>query len=83
MAVMMESDVMALEFDLDKNVDQNIAVFRKHLEEHDLECAKILFDNWETLLGDGNANLMRANRTAFNETVLEQLKALPPESGPT
>jgi len=68
---------MALEFDLNKIFDQNIAKFRRHLEELDPECAKIFFDNQATLLGDGNPARARANRIAFNESVLAQLKALP------
>jgi hypothetical protein len=60
---------------LNKTFDQNIAEFRKHLERLDPECAKIFIDNQTTLLGD--AARTRANRTAFNEAVLEELKALP------
>ncbi len=71
---------MALEFDLDKTFGENIAVFRGHLEGLDPECAKIFFDNQATLLGDGNSARARANRTAFNEAVLAQLKVLPPKS---
>jgi hypothetical protein len=71
---------MALKFDLDKTFDENVAEFRSHLEELDPECAKILFDNLPTLLGDGNIARARANRTAFNEAVLAQLKALPPKT---
>jgi hypothetical protein len=69
---------MALEFDFNKTFDQNTAEFRKHLEELDPECAKIFFDNQTTLLGDGNPARAQANRIAFNEAVLEQLKTLPP-----
>lgn len=68
---------MALEFDLNKSFDENIAEFRKHLEALDPECAKVFFDNQSTLLGDGNSARARANRTAFNEAVLTQLEALP------
>jgi hypothetical protein len=74
---------MALEFDLNKTFDQNIAEFRKHLEALDTECAKIFFDNQATLLGDGNPARARTNRIAFNEAVLEQLKALPPKAEAT
>jgi hypothetical protein len=74
---------MALEFDLNKTFDQNTAEFRKHLEGLDAECAKILFDNQATLLGDGNPARAQANRVAFNEAVLEQLKALPPKTETT
>jgi hypothetical protein len=70
---------MALEFDLNKTFDQNIAEFRKHLESLDPECAKLFFDNQATLLGDPAR--ARANRTAFNEAVLEELKALPAKNG--
>jgi hypothetical protein len=71
---------MALEFDLNKTFDQNTAEFRKHLEGLDPECAKIFFDNQATLLGDGNPVRAQANRIAFNEAVLEHLKALPPKT---
>jgi hypothetical protein len=72
---------MALEFDLNKSFDENIAEFRKHLDGLDPECAKIFFDNQATLVGDGNPGRARANRIAFNEVILEQLGALPPKSG--
>ena len=71
---------MALEFNLSKSFDENIAEFRKHLEGLDPECAKIFLDNQATLLGDGNPTRARQNRIAFNEAVLEQLKALPPKT---
>jgi hypothetical protein len=71
---------MALEFDLNKTFDENIAEFRKHSEGLDPECAKIFFDNQATLLGDGNPTRARANRTTFNEAVLAQLKALLPKT---
>jgi hypothetical protein len=74
---------MALEFDLNKTFDQNIAEFRNHLEGLDPECARIFFDNQATLLGDGDPARARANRTAFNEAVLEELNALPTGNGPT
>ncbi len=67
---------MALEFDLEKSFDENIAEFRKHLEGVDPECAKILFDNLTTLLGDGNPARARANRTAFNQALLAELEGL-------
>jgi hypothetical protein len=70
---------MALEFDLDKTFEQNIVEFRKHLEGLDPECTKIVFDNLATLLGDGNPDRARANRTAFNEAILAQLKNLLPK----
>jgi hypothetical protein len=72
---------MALEFDLNKSFDENIAEFRKHLEGLDPECAKVFLDNQATLLGDGNPTRARQNRIAFNEAVLERLKGLPPTAG--
>jgi hypothetical protein len=36
-------------------------------------------DNLPTLKGDGNPARARANRTAFNQAVLAQLKALQPK----
>ena len=71
---------MTLEFDPNRSLDEHIAEFRKHLEELDPECAKILFDNQTALLGDGNPGRAQANRIAFNEAVLEQLKALLPKT---
>ena len=70
---------MALEFDPSKTFDEHIAEFRKHLEGIDPECAKIFFANQATLLGDGDPARARANRIAFNEAVLEQLKGLLPK----
>jgi hypothetical protein len=74
---------MALEFDLNKTFDENTAEFRQHLEGIDAECAKILFDNLPTLLGDGNPTRAQANRSSFNEAVLENLKALLPKAETT
>lgn len=71
---------MALECDLDKSFDENIAEFRKHLEALDPDCANIFFDNQAKLLGDGNPSRNRANRTAFNDAVLAQLEALSKKS---
>jgi hypothetical protein len=68
---------MTLEFDINRTFDQNAAEFRKHLEGLDADCAKLLFENQATLLGDGNPARAQANRIAFNEAVLAQLKALP------
>jgi hypothetical protein len=72
---------MPLEFDPNKALDEHLAEFRAHLEAIDPECAKIFFDNLPTLKGDGNPSRARANRTAFNQAVLAQLKALPPKAG--
>jgi hypothetical protein len=71
---------MAIEFDPTKSFDEHIAEYRAHLESLDPDCAKILFDNLATLIGDGNPTRVRANRTAFNAAVLKELKALPPET---
>jgi hypothetical protein len=68
---------MPLEFDPSKAIDEHIAEFRARLEAIDPECAKIFFDNLPTLEGDGNPSRGRVNRTAFNQAVLAQLKALP------
>ena len=70
---------MALQFDLDKTFDENLAEFRRHLEELDPQCAKIFFDNQDLLLGDGNQARARANRTAFNAAVLRALNGLLPD----
>jgi hypothetical protein len=70
---------MAFEFDPSKTFDEHVAEFRKHLEGLDPEFAKIFFDNQATLLGDADPARARANRIAFNEAVLAQLKGLPPK----
>jgi hypothetical protein len=73
-------NIMALEFDPNKSFDDHVAEFRRHLESLDSECAKIFFSNQATLVGDGNPAHARASRIAFNEAVLEQLKALLPRN---
>jgi hypothetical protein len=70
---------MPLEFDPNQTYDDNLARFRKHLESVDPECAAILFNNLDTLLGDGDPNRVRQNRTAFNVKVLRALAALAPK----
>jgi hypothetical protein len=67
---------MALEFDPTKPFSDHIAEFRKHLEVLDPECAQIFLEAEAALLGDGNPERARANRTAFNKLVLEKLTAL-------
>jgi hypothetical protein len=67
---------MAFDFDPNKSFDEHIIEFRKHLEAIDPQCAKILFDNQGTLLGDGSPARARAHRTAFNVAILKQLKGL-------
>jgi hypothetical protein len=71
---------MALEFDPNKSFEDHLVEFRKHLESLDSECAKIFFTYQATLLGDGNPARARPSRIAFNEAVLEQLKALLPKN---
>jgi hypothetical protein len=73
-------NILALEFDTNKTFSDHVAQFKKHMESLDPECARIFFSNQTILLGDGNPAQARANRIAFNEAVLEQLKALVPEN---
>jgi hypothetical protein len=68
---------MPFDFDPSKTFEENVAEFQTHLEAVDPECAKILFDNLGTLIGDGDPVRARANRTAFNATVLLELDDLP------
>lgn len=68
---------MALEFDPDKSFDENIAEFEQYLERLDPEFARIFLDTKEKLLGDGMA--VQGSRTAFNNAVIEKLKALVPK----
>jgi hypothetical protein len=72
-----EPCAMTLEFDIDKTFEENMEQFRAHLEGLDPECAKILFDNLETLLRGANP---RAARAAFNQAVLAQLVTLLPKA---
>jgi hypothetical protein len=69
---------MTGEFDPSKSIDEHIAEFRKYLEQLDPECARILLAHQAML---NNGALARADRIAFNEAVLEDLKALPSEDG--
>jgi hypothetical protein len=64
---------MALKFDSEKSFEFNFVEFRAHLEALDPECAKILFDNLETLLGDGEPSRARARSAAFNAKVAGSL----------
>jgi hypothetical protein len=68
---------MPFDFDPSKTFDQNFSEFRRHLDAVDSGCAKILFDNLDTLLGDGDPSRARASRTAFNAAVLLELDDLP------
>lgn len=63
-------------FDPDKSFDENVAAFRAHVEVRDPECARILFDNLDTLTGDGDPSRARQRRAQFNATVAQVLDAL-------
>ena len=61
-------------FDAQKSFDENLATFRSACEELDAECAKILFDNIDTLITHGAD---RDARSRFNARVNAALDALP------
>ncbi|MBR0960880.1 hypothetical protein [Bradyrhizobium japonicum] len=68
---------MTFQFDPEKPLDENVAAFKTHVSALDPECAAILFDNLDVLLGDGDPTRMRARRGEFNAAVVEALEALP------
>ena len=53
-------------FDPANSLDENLVVFRVVCDALDADCAKILFDNLETLRAAGSD---RNARTAFNAAV--------------
>ncbi|MFM6829189.1 MAG: hypothetical protein ACKOVA_02455 [Novosphingobium sp.] len=61
-------------FDAQKSFDENLTTFRTACEELDAECAKILFDNIDTLITHGAD---RDARSRFNARVNAALDALP------
>jgi hypothetical protein len=69
------------QFDPARSFDENVAAFKAHVAGFDPECAAILFDKLDLLLGDGDASRTRARRTDFNAVVIEALEALPPAGG--
>lgn len=70
---------MPLEFDQELSLADNLARFREEAERIDTDCARILFENLELLMRDGDATRTRQAVQEFNQTVLEALNDLPEE----
>lgn len=68
------------EFDPKKSFDENITAFQAHVSTLDPECASILFDKLDILVGDGDPGRARARRGEFNAAVVEALEALAAKS---
>jgi hypothetical protein len=65
-----------MEFKLDNNFADNLALFKAEVEQTDPECAKILFDNLHFLDVEGEAGPSRAAIGEFHKAVLKGLDAL-------
>tara|TARA_R110002012_G_scaffold2902_14_gene13922 strand:+ start:50 stop:271 length:222 start_codon:yes stop_codon:yes gene_type:complete len=70
---------MPLEFDQELSLADNLTRFREEAEQVDADCARILFDNLELLMRDGDATRTRHAVQEFNEAVLAALNDLPEE----
>jgi len=72
--------MMDLEFDQNLSFLDNLALFRKEAERIDADCARILFDNLQSLMRDEDGKDTRqAAVKEFNEKVLAALDVLPKE----
>lgn len=65
-----------MEFKLDNNFADNLALFKAEVEQTDPECAKILFDNLHFLDVEGEAGSSRAAIGEFHKAVLKGLDEL-------
>ncbi len=65
-----------LSFDLDKTYEENIRLFEEHITKLNPAMAEILLRHLDTLLA-GEDPGGRANRSAFNRSVLADLEAAP------
>ena len=65
-----------LEFDPSKSFDEHVAALKAHIAPLDPECAEILFDKLDLLLGDGDPAKARIRRGEFNAAILRALEAL-------
>lgn len=63
------------QFDPEKSFDENVAAFKEYCATIDPECAEILFDELDTLMGDGDANTARKRRSDFNAAAINALEA--------
>lgn len=70
---------MPLEFDQALSLADNLARFREEAERIDADCARILFENLELLMRDGDATRTRQAVQEFNQEVLAALNDLPEE----
>ncbi|MBI1340994.1 hypothetical protein GC169_12405 [bacterium] len=61
-------------FKSDSSFEENLKRFRAEAERLDPECAKILFDNLEALMREGDTRLAVQE---FNQAVLAALMDLP------
>ncbi|MCA6111592.1 hypothetical protein [Bradyrhizobium cenepequi] len=66
-----------MDFDATLSFDENLALFRAEVEQLDPECARILFDNLASLIGDGDAARNRRAIEEFHRAVLVAVEALP------
>lgn len=56
---------------------ENLALFQAEAEHIDADCARILFDNLDLLLSDGDTNPNRPAVQKFNQAILAVLESLP------
>ena len=70
---------MPLEFDQALPLADNLTRFRVEAEQVDAACARILFDNLELLMRDGDATRTRQSVQEFNQAVLAALDDLTEE----
>lgn len=68
---------MALVFDSELSLAENLARFRTEAERIDADCARILFDNLELLAREGDETRIRQTVQEFNRAVLTALDTLP------
>ena len=66
-----------MEFDPTISFDENLTLFRREAEKLDSECARILFENLETLLQSGDTARNRQAVQEFHRAVLAALDVLP------
>ncbi len=66
-----------MNFDPALSFEDNLARFRAEAERLDPECARILFDNLETLMRQGDGSRARQATQEFNRAVLAAVNALP------
>jgi hypothetical protein len=65
-----------LQFNPNNSFDEHVDALKAHIVTLDAECAKILFEKLELLLGDGDPAQARVRRGNFNAAVVQALEAL-------